>query len=54
MRPFVEGKLAAARADGTASVYNINEDAGPSVLCEWKETRLKSGQRHVGLSISER
>ncbi|PCH38250.1 hypothetical protein WOLCODRAFT_149194 [Wolfiporia cocos MD-104 SS10] len=50
----VQGKLAAARADGSATVFNEGDDSGPSVVHEWQEPRLKSGQRYVGLALSER
>lgn len=35
-------------------MYRVPEDGAPVVSAEWKEPRLKSGQRYVGLSISER
>ena len=46
-------KLAAARADGSASVLSLNEDSTAlSVVSEWKESRLKEDQRYVGLASS--
>lgn len=35
-------------------MYRAPEDEAPVISAEWKEPRLKSGQRYVGLSISER
>ncbi|TFY63991.1 hypothetical protein EVJ58_g2931 [Rhodofomes roseus] len=46
--------LAAARGDGSASIYRIQEDESVSSVAEWKEARLKPGQRYVGLSVSEK
>ncbi|KAK7693617.1 hypothetical protein QCA50_003186 [Cerrena zonata] len=43
--------LAAARADGSASVLSITDESS-SVVSEWKETRLREGQRYVGLASS--
>ncbi|THH32102.1 hypothetical protein EUX98_g2080 [Antrodiella citrinella] len=45
--------LAAARADGTAVVLAVSEDGETAeTVSEWKETRLKDGQRYVGLSAT--
>ncbi|KAI0736961.1 hypothetical protein C8Q72DRAFT_34813 [Fomitopsis betulina] len=46
--------LVAARGDGSASVFRVPEDGAPVVSAEWREPRLKPGQRYVGLSISGR
>ncbi|KAI0637075.1 hypothetical protein C8Q77DRAFT_1154947 [Trametes polyzona] len=46
--------LTAARADGSASLYQVNSEGnGLSVVHEWTEARLKAGQRFVGLSAAE-
>ncbi|KAI0374780.1 hypothetical protein BV20DRAFT_986622 [Pilatotrama ljubarskyi] len=44
--------LSAVRADGSASLYKVEGD-GLNVVHEWKETRLKEGQRFVGLADTE-
>ena len=51
---FVEAQLAAAHADGSIGVRRVQEDSQSVVLREWSETRLKEGQRFVGLSVSDR
>ncbi|OBZ75240.1 WD repeat-containing protein 74 [Grifola frondosa] len=45
--------LTAVRADGSSSSYRVKEDSSVDVLHEWTEPRLKSGQRYVGLAMSE-
>ncbi|THH13434.1 hypothetical protein EW146_g6788 [Bondarzewia mesenterica] len=44
--------IAAAHADGSASALLLNEDDSLETLCEWKEPRLRTGQKYVGLAIS--
>ncbi|KAH8106709.1 hypothetical protein BXZ70DRAFT_242916 [Cristinia sonorae] len=45
--------LAAARADATASILALSTDhSSAELVCEWKETRLKSDQRYVGLAAT--
>ncbi|KAI0781044.1 WD40-repeat-containing domain protein [Trametes elegans] len=46
--------LSAARADGSASLYQVQQANNLSVVHEWSETRLKQGQRFVGLSTTEK
>ncbi|KAA1469473.1 hypothetical protein DENSPDRAFT_878950 [Dentipellis sp. KUC8613] len=45
--------ISAARADGTAGIYRLEDDSLETVH-DWKEPRLKVGQRYVGLSVSSR
>lgn len=51
LRPF-EAKVAAACADGSASAYTLNEEGGLDLVKEWKEPRLRTGQKYVGLAVS--
>ena len=46
-------KLAVARANGEASVSSLT-DEGIELVAEWKETRLKDGQKFVGLAAGSR
>ncbi|KAI0361982.1 hypothetical protein OH77DRAFT_1515308 [Trametes cingulata] len=48
-----ESLLSAVRADGSASLYNT-EGASLKVVHEWKESKLKEGQRFVGLESTEK
>ncbi|KAH9854122.1 hypothetical protein C2E23DRAFT_819680 [Lenzites betulinus] len=45
--------LSVARADGTASLYSIQDQTALSTVHEWTESRLKDGQRFVGLASAE-
>ncbi|TFY66144.1 hypothetical protein EVG20_g4943 [Dentipellis fragilis] len=45
--------ISAARADGTAGIYRLKEDS-LEIVHDWKEPRLKAGQRYVGLAMSSR
>lgn len=47
---YVEAKVAAAHANGSATVFNL-KDSSIELLHEWKETRLRAGQKYVGLDI---
>ena len=48
-------KLAAARADGTASIFALSDDGlSADLVSEWKETRLKERQRYVGIGAGTR
>ena len=51
---FHEEKLTAVRVDGTATLYEDSNDSKFKILHEWKEPRLKSGQRYVGLCMVEK
>lgn len=42
-----------ARADGSASISSLT-DNGAELVAEWKETRLKEGQKYVGIAVSSR
>ncbi|KZT69002.1 hypothetical protein DAEQUDRAFT_298805 [Daedalea quercina L-15889] len=46
--------LTSACADGSAYTYRVQEDETADVAVQWRETRLKPGQRYVGLSILEK
>ncbi|GBE82339.1 WD40-repeat-containing domain protein [Sparassis latifolia] len=48
-----ETLLTAARADGSIFACRTS-GAAPELLHEWKETRLKSGQKFIGLALSNR
>ncbi|PIL23894.1 hypothetical protein GSI_13645 [Ganoderma sinense ZZ0214-1] len=45
--------LAAVHADGSAAVHAIHADSQLSVVHEWKEGRLREGQKFVGLTLKE-
>ncbi|KAI0670485.1 hypothetical protein C8Q78DRAFT_974794 [Trametes maxima] len=45
--------LSAVRADGSASLYTVQDGTNLSTVYEWSETRLKEGQRFVGLATTE-
>ncbi|KAL7283312.1 hypothetical protein ACG7TL_002741 [Trametes sanguinea] len=45
--------LAAARADGTAILYKVQNVTEISPVHEWSEPRLKEGQRYVGLAATD-
>ncbi|KAI0646948.1 hypothetical protein C8Q79DRAFT_1009105 [Trametes meyenii] len=45
--------LSAVRADGSASLYTVQNGTDISTVHEWSETRLKEGQRFVGLATTE-
>ena len=47
---YGEAKVAAAHADGSTTVFNL-KDSSIELLHEWKETRLRAGQKYVGLDI---
>lgn len=51
LRPF-QAKVAAACADGSASAYTLNEEGGLDLVKEWREPRLKTGQKYVGITVS--
>ncbi|EIM89890.1 uncharacterized protein STEHIDRAFT_36630, partial [Stereum hirsutum FP-91666 SS1] len=44
--------VAAACADGSASAYTLNEEGGLDLVKEWKEPRLRTGQKYVGIDVS--
>ncbi|TCD64435.1 hypothetical protein EIP91_004080 [Steccherinum ochraceum] len=45
--------LATAHADGSAAVFALSEEStSAETVSEWKETRLKEGQRYVGLAAT--
>ncbi|KAI0807128.1 WD40-repeat-containing domain protein [Fomes fomentarius] len=45
--------LTAAHADGEVYIRKVLEDSQLAVVHEWSETRLKAGQRFVGLSATD-
>ncbi|KAG6911488.1 hypothetical protein DXG01_014562 [Tephrocybe rancida] len=53
-------KLAAGFSSGSASVFSLpNSDTELNAdlleeVCSWKETRLKEGQKYIGLDLSEK
>lgn len=51
---FVQGKIAAAHADGCVSVYTLQDDDQLEPVDQCKETRFKTDHRCVGLSVSDR
>ena len=54
VQDFIQGKIAAAHADGYISTSILQDDDQLEPLHEWKETRFKADQRYVGLSASNR
>ncbi|KAH9901282.1 hypothetical protein C8Q73DRAFT_662670 [Cubamyces lactineus] len=42
--------LSAVRADGSASLYNVQNEIELSLVHEWSEPRLKAGQRFIGVA----
>ncbi|KAI0695930.1 hypothetical protein BC835DRAFT_1406096 [Cytidiella melzeri] len=47
-------KLAAARADGSASVFHLAADSTLEEKSTWRESRLKENQSYAGLSFGKR
>lgn len=50
----VTRKLAAAHADGSTSIFDVNEDGNAKVRVQWTEHRFKESQKFVGLALEER
>ncbi|KAJ4488010.1 hypothetical protein J3R30DRAFT_3279714 [Lentinula aciculospora] len=46
--------LAAGYSDGTAKLYTVAENDAITSLQKWTETRLKVGQRYVGIHCTEK
>lgn len=49
-----EAKLVTARADGSATIFGLTDQDTLKEQSSWQETRLKTGQRYVGLSLTQR
>lgn len=46
--------MAAGFSDGSASTFVLGSDDTLQAGHKWEETRLRAGQRYVGLTVSER
>ncbi|KIK59864.1 hypothetical protein GYMLUDRAFT_245061 [Collybiopsis luxurians FD-317 M1] len=49
-----EVQLAAGYSNGTTELFTISEDDTIKSLQQWTESRLKNGQRYIGLHCSEK